>query len=97
MAVDIKSLNQQELEEFLVSLGEKSFRAKQIYQWLHVRHAADLAYDLFLPPMKDQEAYNGDQYYNRDCEIHRVLHSLVCYYILCGKCRKVRNCDIKRK
>lgn len=40
MAVDIKSLNQQELEEFLVSLGEKSFRAKQIYQWLHVRHAA---------------------------------------------------------
>lgn len=35
---DIKSQNQKELEEFLVSLGEKSFRAKQIYGWLHVKH-----------------------------------------------------------
>ncbi len=39
MAVDIKSLNQEELEELLISLGEKPFRAKQIYSWLHVKHA----------------------------------------------------------
>ena len=37
MAVDIKSLNREELEKLLVSLGEKPFRAKQIYSWLHVR------------------------------------------------------------
>lgn len=37
---DIKSWNQKELEEFLVSLGEKPFRARQIYPWLHVRHVA---------------------------------------------------------
>ena len=37
---DIKSQNQKELEEFLVSLGEKSFRAKQIYGWLHVKHVS---------------------------------------------------------
>ena len=31
---DIKSLNQKELAEFIVSLGEKAFRAKQIYEGL---------------------------------------------------------------
>ena len=36
---DIKSLYNKELEEFLVSLGEKPFRARQIYAWLHVKHA----------------------------------------------------------
>ena len=33
--IDIKSLNLLELEEFIVSVGEKKFRAKQIYKWLH--------------------------------------------------------------
>lgn len=37
---DIKSLNQKELEEFILSLGEKAFRAKQIYQWMHVKHVS---------------------------------------------------------
>ena len=36
---DIKSWNQTELKEFLVSLGEQPFRAKQVYSWLHVKHA----------------------------------------------------------
>lgn len=40
MKQDIKSLNQTELEGFFVSLGEKPFRARQVYRWLHVRHAA---------------------------------------------------------
>ncbi len=39
MAEDIKSLDQKELEAFLISLGEKPFRAKQIYPWMHVKHA----------------------------------------------------------
>ena len=33
--IDIKSLNLSELTEFLQSMSEKAFRAKQIYQWLH--------------------------------------------------------------
>lgn len=37
MKTDIKSLNLKELTAFVESLGEKSFRAKQIYQWLHVK------------------------------------------------------------
>jgi 23S rRNA (adenine2503-C2)-methyltransferase len=34
---DIKSLDLKQLTELLVSMGEKGFRAKQIYQWLHVK------------------------------------------------------------
>lgn len=37
---DIKSLNQKELENFFVSFGEKPFRARQVYHWMHVKHAA---------------------------------------------------------
>jgi 23S rRNA (adenine2503-C2)-methyltransferase len=37
---DIKSMTLAELEKFTVeTLGEKKFRAKQIYEWLHVRLA----------------------------------------------------------
>ncbi len=32
---DLKSLNYQELQDELVAIGEKAFRGKQIYQWLH--------------------------------------------------------------
>ena len=35
MKVDIKSLTLQELEDYIVSLGDKKFRAKQIFSWLH--------------------------------------------------------------
>lgn len=33
--IDIKSMNLSELTAFLEGLGEKAFRAKQIYQWIH--------------------------------------------------------------
>ena len=33
--IDIKSMNLSELTIFIAQLGEKSFRAKQIYQWIH--------------------------------------------------------------
>ncbi len=35
--IDIKSLNIDELNSFIESIGEKKFRAKQIYEWLHVK------------------------------------------------------------
>lgn len=37
--VDIKSLTYDELEEFVISLGEPKFRAKQLYEWMHVHLA----------------------------------------------------------
>jgi 23S rRNA (adenine2503-C2)-methyltransferase len=36
---DIKSLNLIELTEEMKQIGEKSFRAKQIYDWIHVKLA----------------------------------------------------------
>ncbi len=41
--VDIKSMNLSELTVFIGELGEKSFRAKQIYQWLHQKQVDDFA------------------------------------------------------
>ena len=37
MKADIKSLNIKELTAFMEELGEKAFRAKQIYQWIHIK------------------------------------------------------------
>lgn len=37
--IDIKSLNLEELTDELVSHGEKAFRAKQMYEWMHVKLA----------------------------------------------------------
>ena len=36
--IDIKSFNLEELTAFIEKNGEKAFRAKQVYQWLHVKH-----------------------------------------------------------
>ncbi len=40
MKVDIKSLNLKELTSFMEELGEKPFRAKQVYKWLHVKQVS---------------------------------------------------------
>ncbi|MCI5516937.1 23S rRNA (adenine(2503)-C(2))-methyltransferase RlmN [Roseburia sp. MUC/MUC-530-WT-4D] len=36
---DLKSMNLAEMTEFIVSIGEKPFRAKQVYQWIHEKQA----------------------------------------------------------
>ncbi len=38
---DILSLSLEELEEHLAGMGEKKFRAKQVFQWLHVKKVFD--------------------------------------------------------
>lgn len=38
--IDILSLFPEELEEQIVAMGEKKFRAKQIFEWLHVKRVA---------------------------------------------------------
>ncbi|MBQ0025793.1 MAG: 23S rRNA (adenine(2503)-C(2))-methyltransferase RlmN [Lachnospiraceae bacterium] len=37
--IDIKSFTIEELEQYFASFGEKSFRAKQVFDWLHVKLA----------------------------------------------------------
>ncbi len=52
MKKDIKSFNLEQLTEELLGIGEKKFRAKQIYSWIHVKLAdsfdemTDLSKDL---------------------------------------------------
>ena len=48
--IDIKSMNLAELTEFVASIGEKAFRAKQLYQWLHVKQV--YAFDDMTNPSK---------------------------------------------
>lgn len=38
---DIKSLTLEELKAEMLSIGEKAFRAKQLYEWMHVKLARD--------------------------------------------------------
>ncbi|MGN0426557.1 MAG: 23S rRNA (adenine(2503)-C(2))-methyltransferase RlmN [Agathobacter sp.] len=38
---DIKSMNVEELKKFIEELGEKPFRAKQIYEWIHIKQVDD--------------------------------------------------------
>ena len=39
--IDILSLGLDEIEKILTDIGEKKFRAKQIFQWLHVKRVFD--------------------------------------------------------
>ena len=39
--IDLKSLTLSQLKEEMVKMGEKPFRAKQLYEWMHVKLARD--------------------------------------------------------
>lgn len=41
--IDILSLSQEELAREILAMGEKTFRAKQIYEWLHVKKISDFS------------------------------------------------------
>ncbi len=40
---DIKSMNLSELTNYMEQIGEKKFRAKQIYEWIHKKHVENLS------------------------------------------------------
>ena len=41
MKENLIGLSQKDLEKFFLSLGEKSFRSKQVYQWIHQKGVSD--------------------------------------------------------
>lgn len=41
--LDILSLSREELKREILAMGEKAFRAKQIYEWLHMRKVRDFS------------------------------------------------------
>ncbi|MCR5215649.1 MAG: 23S rRNA (adenine(2503)-C(2))-methyltransferase RlmN [Lachnospiraceae bacterium] len=49
MATDLKSLNYEELTEYVLGLGEPKFRAKQLYEWMHVKRVDSLEAMTNLP------------------------------------------------
>ena len=70
---DLRSLDYEELQRELAALGEKPFRAKQIYQWLHEK-LTDTPQEMTNLPAKLRERLCGDD----DCtnlEIVDVLES----------------------
>jgi 23S rRNA (adenine2503-C2)-methyltransferase len=73
--VNIRTLSLNELEDYFLALGEKKFRAKQVYEWLWTKQAhqfeemtnlgkemrAKLATDFTLPSLKiDATQYSAD-------------------------------------
>ncbi len=74
MAKDIKSLSLAELKAEMEALGEKSFKAKQIYSWLHKRGAesfdemTDISKNLRENLKKNYDIYN--------CTIEKKLVSM---------------------
>ncbi len=47
--VSLLDLSQEELTEFVVSLGQPSYRAKQLWSWIYQRHAANFGVMSNLP------------------------------------------------
>ena len=39
---DIKSMNLEELTDYIISIGQPKFRAKQLYEWMHVKLVSDV-------------------------------------------------------
>jgi len=39
LKTDIKSMNLDELTEYIKNIGQPAFRAKQLYEWMHVKLA----------------------------------------------------------
>lgn len=46
---DLRSMDSVELEQFIIEMGEPKFRAKQLFEWIHGKHAVDFAEMTNLP------------------------------------------------
>ena len=59
--INLLNLNQQELEEFVVSLGMKKFYGKQLFNWLHKKIVRDLN-EVTNLSLKDRELLTEKAY-----------------------------------
>ena len=60
--IDLKSLDLDELKECIKDMGEPAFRAKQLYEWLHVKQASGYE-DMTNIPKSLKEALQGLFFY----------------------------------
>ena len=71
---DIKSLPFAAAEEYIAGLGEKKFRAKQLYEWMHVHKAASYGEMTNLPKSLRRQLDEETDYTclrQMDCQISR--------------------------
>ncbi len=70
---DLKSLDYQQLQREMEGLGQKAFRARQIYQWFHEKLAANLEEMTNIPGSLKKQL--SERYVCTDLEIIDVLTS----------------------
>lgn len=75
MESDIKSLSLEELTQELAACGEKAFRAKQMYEWMHVKLARDFSEMTNLS--KELREQCGHRYHYTALEAVRVQESKI--------------------
>lgn len=75
MEPDIKSLSLEELTEELAACGEKPFRARQMYEWMHVKLARDFSEMTNLS--KELRERCGKHYHYTALEAVRVQESKI--------------------
>ena len=74
MKKDIKSMNVEEIKSSLAEIGEKPFKASQIYSWLH-KHNVD-SFNEMTNISKDLRAYLEKNYDILTCSIEKKLISV---------------------
>lgn len=74
MKKDIKSLTCEELKAEIEGIGEKSFKAKQIYSWLHKRGAE--SFDEMTDISKNLREYLKNSFDIYNCTIEKKLVSM---------------------
>ncbi|MBO8462664.1 MAG: 23S rRNA (adenine(2503)-C(2))-methyltransferase RlmN [Firmicutes bacterium] len=72
---DLKSLTLQELEEVIEELGEKKFRAKQIYGWIHQKLIQDLD-EMVNVPKKLREQLKEKLGFSPIKELERLVSNI---------------------
>ena len=72
---DIKSMNYEQVMEFVIAtLGEKSFRAKQLYEWMHVHLAESYDEMTNLPKQMREKCKDLTEYTSLkqlDCQVSK--------------------------
>lgn len=64
---DIKALNLREIQDEMVAIGDKGFRGKQIYDWLHIKLVSD--FDQMTNLSKDLRDKLKENYYVTDLKV----------------------------
>ncbi|MGO1478054.1 23S rRNA (adenine(2503)-C(2))-methyltransferase RlmN [Senegalia sp. (in: firmicutes)] len=72
---DLKDLKLEELEEIITSLGEKKFRAKQLFKWIHEKNIKDI--DDITVLSKEFRIKLKEDFYISNIKMHEKFESKI--------------------